>query len=775
MPGALLGLAACWLGWWGQPAGGAPPGAPGPKRPVTDRDVQAAVKKAVAFLHSRQTPGGSFPNRHSKEFEGGAEALAALALLWAGQAPDEAHLRETLRYLNSVQPEQTYTRSLRVMVYSLLADTGRRRMREDVAWLLKHQQRNGGWGYGPDSAMTRLAGNYTDASNSQFALLALREASDAGDAVGVRTWRLAGLFWGSGQNTDGGWGYQGRAGKRSARRADSYGSMTAAAVASCFILAEQLEPPPRRRDDAPRAPGKLLHEERIARGMQWLKKNYDIRKVPGYRWTHEPSQFYYYLFCLARAGDAAGTGTTAGHDPAAEIARALCTGQEKNGSWGKDNSVVDTSLALLCLLKVAAPVVIARLDLDAKQRPAPAADPRDAARIARWLARKFRRPLTWLRVAPGEPVHPARCPLLYANLTGRSDPPKGLEKPLARFVGAGGTCLIQAPDKDAAEKIAQRCTRAIPGSRQADVAPDHPVFSLHFKIAPEHRRGIIGIGDERRTQVFLLAEDLSDAWHRGRFAERAAAFQLAGNLILYAGGDKLPRGRLAPLPVRPAPPKAAPPPVRRTIHLARVKYAGDFLACPQVVQRLDEALTQSLSVTLKELPPADASRPIKRVATVLWLTGSVPARFSRKQQAHLRKYLQAGGTLLIVPASGRRDFHDAARKLLGELLRPEQVRQSAPDSPLLTGRFAGGIGADLRRIRPGGATRPAGAPKLWEARIDDRIAAVLCAGATAGDIEGRPPRPGPPHRGVQARKLALNLILYAATHGEVPAGGAPSN
>ena len=66
---------------------------------------------------------------------------------------------------------------------------------DDVRWLLKEQKRSGGWGYGPRSAMTRLQPDWTDASNSQFAVLALREASDAGLPIRPQSFSRAAGYW----------------------------------------------------------------------------------------------------------------------------------------------------------------------------------------------------------------------------------------------------------------------------------------------------------------------------------------------------------------------------------------------------------------------------------------------------------------------------------------------------------------------------------------------------------------------------------------------------
>ena len=118
-------------------------GAPPTTRPaVTDSAVRRAIARGVRFLYSRQDAQGAFPNRHSREYQAGGEALVALALLWAGESPTRPGLRRALAYLDAHEPGHTYTRSLRAMVCALLGgQTYQRRLAGDVQWLIKHQHR----------------------------------------------------------------------------------------------------------------------------------------------------------------------------------------------------------------------------------------------------------------------------------------------------------------------------------------------------------------------------------------------------------------------------------------------------------------------------------------------------------------------------------------------------------------------------------------------------------------------------------------------------------
>ncbi len=734
---------------------------------MTDKAIRASIDKAITFLYSRQKPDGSIPNRHSGEYVGGGEALAAFALLTAGQSPDDPKLRRTLEYLKTRQPGHTYTRSFRAIVFSRIkGEHYRSVLAGDVKWLVKHQHSNGGWGYGPASAMARLKPEWTDASNSQLALLALREASESGIPVPRDVWMKAESYWRRFRNKDGGWGYQPPIADKPPQRSDSHGSMTAAGVASYFILADKLGHLRERifSHDKRRDGGRLAFPRQIRHGLTWLRKNYKIDKNPRYIWMTMPGQLYYYLFCLQRAGYEAGMPTFVGNDYSEQMCRLLMDRQKPNGAWG--GSIIDTSFALLCMAKASAPIVINRLELG----KTPGTDPRDAANITRWMSRTVGRALAWQQTNSKMPGEFPTETLLYINGgTGKAPVLRNMSEKFKRFIRNGGTCLVQPRlgDKKIAESFQKYFLGLFPDYHRHDIGPDHPVFNLRFRtlgpvgIADEHRPKIIGIGDGCRTRIFILAEDVSGAWHQGRRRKYEHLFALAGNIILYSGGGKVPPGRFAARQKT-----TPPPPAKRFINVARLKYNGDYNVCPLAINRLGDTLAHSLPIGLKELPPADPKKPIAPSITLLWLTGNTPPKFSRAELTNIRKYLDSGGTLLIDPAIGRGDFHAAAGKMLEAMFDKDAIRPLKPDSPIVTGSFAGGVGAEVPKVRltrrAGADTKPA-SPKLSAVVLDKRIAVVLSAYGLTCSVEGNPCVENIGYVTDDARKIAMNVILYAAT------------
>ena len=748
----------------------APATASRPARPFTAAEADACLARAAAWIVAKQDRQGNFYNIHSREYPGGVEALAALALLRAGEAPNSPAVARTAAFLKSLQPQQTYTRALRAMVLANLdGDDARQRLGEDLQWLYKQQNKSGGWGYGAAPAAVRARPDYTDGSNTFLALMALREAWDAGHIVPIGVVRQAEYYWRSFRNDDGGWGYQPKS-VAGAQRTESHGSMTAAAICCFQFFADRLG----SMSGEPDAGG----PDPVAGGLAWLNANFVADRVPKYVWATQPSQQPYYLWILLQAAGAAGLQSLAGQDYAAEAARFLRDTQEPAGSW--NDSVADTALAVLCLAEARAPVVMARLQLGDDAGP----NPRDAANVARWLGQAWGRPMAWQSLpASAAPEALRRHRLLYVNLSRDTGAGAGGDLPqrLAEFVRDGGTCVIQAPPRSGS-RIADALLRTMPHLRRQGLPDNHAVLTRYAKIPPDRLPNVLTLEDSFRTAVFILQQDASTQWQQGRHVDNAHLFDLAGNLVLYANRGPPP----SRLEVRAFP--APAPPVRQKLPVARVRHGGDYAACPAAVGRLGNELARSLSLGLDEQPPVDLDRPPDRRHVLLWLTGSGKFTLTSAQVDNLRQYLAEGGTLLLAPAVGKDEFAKAGRELMDQLFGPGSVVKLRPDSPLLTGALAGGAGANALATAPasapatgsasapaaltapasaGAAAASASAPsadanEFWTGILNGRVAALLCPRGLGASLEGYDDAPNC-YPAEQARRIALNFIVYAAS------------
>ena len=136
--------------------------------------------------------------------EGGITCLCTLALLNAGESPDEqVYLKTALDRVRKLHPKTTYVISLQTMVLCRADQLDRDQdiIAANADWLQETQikagvaDRKGGWSYG-ENAIGPRGTIQGDGSNSQFALLALYEAARAAEKhhlhikIERETWEL---------------------------------------------------------------------------------------------------------------------------------------------------------------------------------------------------------------------------------------------------------------------------------------------------------------------------------------------------------------------------------------------------------------------------------------------------------------------------------------------------------------------------------------------------------------------------------------------------------
>jgi len=751
---------------WARPA----PSSAAPPRPAPPNDAQIsrAIRRGLDYIYSRPRDAGNWQSPYAARYPGGVEALVALTTLEVGEQADKAALREVIDALDRAEIETVYGRSLRAMVYARLpGETYGRRLAADVKWLIDNQQPNGGWGYGPGHPTTQLRRDWTDNSNSQFATMALRRAAGAGANVPPGVWRRCGNYWRAAQNADGGWGFEPQGPPGSRLRPESYGSMTAAGVASLLALCEKVGPTRReggargrRRAESPPDCGA------IARGLEWLAGNYSLTAVPGWVYGRGDEWLYYYLFALVRAGEAAGLRALADRDSFGDLVGGVLAAQRDDGGWPAPLSgepadpTVRACFAVMALARARRPVMINRLSLGDTWET----DCRDAANLAEWFGRRF---VTWQLLSPSEPDWSEALgdsPVLYINERNGAALGESIEAPLREFVRSGGTILVQpfGGDEKFAAQVRSFFARLFPRLTERRLDARHPVFKLHFQIPPDKQPKGTHLSDTLRSRVFILTSDLSGAWHRNDFRRSPEAFEFAANVVLYTR-DKL--GLPGRFSAR-RPPAPAPAPMR-WIDIARVRHRGDWDICPRAAARLTEVLAEALSLGVRQAPPVALDEDVPSEIAMLWITGTVGPGLTGEQVRRLETYVRRGGTVFVDSAMGNRRFFQDVRASLEEAFGPEAVRRLDRSSPLITGRFAGGAGSDIstvRYTRTVAEERPRlRAPELWGIELDGRVAVVLSPYGVICPVEGYPTFGCRGLHGDDARRLAANVLLYAAT------------
>lgn len=202
---------------------------------------------------------------------------------------------------------------------------------------------------------------------------------------------------------------------------------------------------------------------------------------------------------------------------------------------------------------------------------------------------------------------------------------------------------------------------------------------------------------------------------------------------------------------------------RLRLVIGRVRHGGDWDVFPRTEEQWSEALASAFSVGLVRRD-IFAGQDYHSAAVLVRLTGTRLEGFGAPAREALQTYLRRGGMVLIDSARGEEAFFEQARDLLERLFGPGSVTLLPADSPLLTGRFAGGVGNDVSRVRfvaGNSAAAGEGPPALWAAREETgRIVAILSRHSLAIPAEGEPP-PSAGYSPSDASRIALNILLYA--------------
>ena len=280
-------------------------------QPGFEERASASMERGRRALLSTQRGDGAFANNV------GEHALVLLALVHSGADPESASMKRALRPLRR-QAKTNYERAVRLMAIELLKSPSLKETAQgDLEDLVHHQSSSGGWDYG-------AAGERTDNSCTQYALLGLRAAHKLGLQTPRAVWKKALRYLLGQQARDGGVGYT--------RGKEATASMTAGAVSSLAATAARSG----LRDNGSH---RARVDRSIKRATAWLAKRWKPGQGP------HP---YYTLYGLERAMAFSGQDRLGTRDWYREGAAYLLKHQQRDGWWGPKN-IRRTSFALLFL------------------------------------------------------------------------------------------------------------------------------------------------------------------------------------------------------------------------------------------------------------------------------------------------------------------------------------------------------------------------------------------------------------------------------------------
>lgn len=778
-------------------------------RPIAAADLSAevvlrSIEQGQGLLKTQQRPDGSWRAESQPDHIVGITSLGVLALLNSGMTVRDRPVQRGLEFLRRIpsgEPRETYDVSLMIMALAAARDPQRTdfaRVTILAKWLEDSQVTQGkvgAWTYGDRNS---LGGG--DPSNTQFAVLALREAVDFGVQVSPVVWERARDYWETIQSPDGGWGYGGGGG--------STGSMTAAGISSLAIVQHML-----RNDDgvAPDGTPPCCRPEdpypALERGIRWLGDHFAAGHNP-----NNAGWLLYYIYGVERAGRLSGRRFFGDHDWYREGASFLLSIQLRTGSWtgigqyesgDKDTSVVGTSLALLFLSKGLAPVMMSKLKHGPRDPARPAeivgqdwnTHPRDVRNLMehisglpRWPSLLTSQEVDLLKAAELEKNAKGggvdsllQAPILFltgAQALALSPVEVGL---LKEYLAQGGflfacpTC--QAPAFE--ESFRNLLTQILPpGEQELRLLPeDHPVYRSEYLLKANAVQ-LHGAEVGCRTAVMYSKEDLGclwSYWQRHSMPKRnpqliarvERGMQIAINVAAYATGREPPKSLDAP---RKQASEAQLDEIQRgLLQVAQLKHTGQWDAAPHALRRLLLALNETVGVaaTTKpgELLPSDPSLYQYRL---LYMHGRTRFSFAPEEREAIKLHLSRGGMLFADACCGAKPFDKSFRELAAQLY---------PDAPMKLvdikhELFTEAIGFDLKKVRRrtnegGGLNVPLSAtvkdvePTIEGVEVDGRYVILYSKYDLSCALERQSALSCEGYLSEDATKIATNIVLYS--------------
>ncbi|MBI5724017.1 MAG: DUF4159 domain-containing protein [Planctomycetes bacterium] len=667
----------------------------------TAKDVDNAVKRAIDFLWSQQTKDGNWPELDTpnimvgtsdgtvitKYTTPGVAPCVMWALLESGVDIKDHRMQKALNWLARARYDRdwVYNIAARCNVWAEASkqDPQYKKLLNDEVMKLVNGTSDGAYGYWATGEKSR-----PDNSNVQFALLGVWSAALAGAEFKPQFWEIMLKYWFKAQNKDGGWGYYPLTtetfGAAEELRKNSYPHMTVAGLASLFVCVDNMY---RGQFDRCSVPSEVIP---VTNAMNWLEKYTDAAGI---------DTDCYLLFGICRIGMACGFKYIGKIDWYKQGAIQIMKAQKDDGSvkegWS-GNASSSTALALLFLIRGRNPVLFNRLQYDGEWNNRP----RAFASLCRWLSKYLEKSVSWQIVnfkMPPEDWHDA--PILA--ITG-SKKPNFTDKDLAKlrdYVLQGGTIFtnVECNGKAFEDEMKKVYQKLFPKYELAACQPDHPIFSVHYKLLQQPK--IFELTNGVRPLVIHCQTDMPVAWQLDLVATRKDIFEAGSNVAMYLTdkGRLQNRGEI----VWPDKPLFQP---QGEINVARVKYAGNWDPEPLALERFSRILGLDWNIRvniggpaeLADLPAARAGKALTTMPAsvpasapagpldIAFMTGTAAFTLEDRQKEAIKKFVADGGMLVIDAAGGNQAFTDSARAALEEIFGQDSVVRIPAENNLYT-------------------------------------------------------------------------------------------
>ena len=792
----ILAVAATWIGLCFFPLRSTAEG-----QELTAEKVRAAIDNGVRFLKSKQEPDGSW--RGLASHRPGSTGLICLALLNSGVPATDKTIDKALNYLGSVKQGSfdVYFVSLRIMVYSM-ANSARYapEIRRDVNWLIRAQNtsglaNHGGWSY------QSLAMTNGDASNSQFALLALHEARLAGIKIDPVVWRRARQYWlNVFDRQQGGFRYS------TATDVDPEftavkGSMTCAGISSMIIIEENLATEMVGDNLDVRCCRPSMRSESIDRAIAWMADDLHFRVTSNpiyntYRnGVDDNGTKFYYLYGLERAGRLAGLRFFGNHDWYREGAEHLIKIQNA-GSWRaarrvgvESNPQIATAFALLFLAKGRRPIVVGKYRYGKSENWN--RHPKGVHYLTRKIEKAWKRKLNW-QVVDGRTANVndlLETPVLFISGREAIDLSDAQVDALRDYLENGGFIFAEAcqgdgcGDRVAFDQSFRALMKKVLPDSQFDLLPEsHPLWQAHFQLKKiNENRPVLGIQASCRTSVIYVPANLSGVWqlnqpgllekHNDKAREDIDyTTKLGVNVIAYATNREL-KARLERQKVNLDPARTLG---SRILEIPKLDHGGGSDDAPNAWRNILRRLRFDRKIPVK-LEKRMISPRLDQMQNypIIFLHGRNKFSFNDQQRAAIREYLARGGFLFADSICSSSKFTESFRKEMKAIFPQQALQPIGKDERIWDSK--GYSGYDIRQVTLRTPTRNDRGqafrtqrthPVIEGIKIKGRYGVIFSPYDLSCAMENASGSQCKGYNKDDAARIAVNILLYARI--EVP-------
>ncbi len=706
---------------------------------VTWKQVERYIETLKRALLAMQEPDGSLSYPFLPFYRPGMTALAGYALLEAGVPPDDPAIRAMETYCRMSLPDRysVYSASFCVL-FLAKADVQRNRdvLERIAAYLVREQHSNGMWSYSAQGRDRRGISESGDNSNTQFAVLALKVLHDAGIEAPRRVWERVRKHYERTQNSDGGWGYA------DWHRQSSYCAMTAAAVASLWIIREVLE-------------GKKKHCTEVKRdpvfeaGVRYLDEHFSPERSLISQWHT------YFLYAMERAGMITARRYFGGYDwyraGAAELVRRQSVSDPAAAAF-----------ALLFLAKGKTPLLVQKLERPGGDWDN---DHYDLENLTRFYSAATGRKVTWqLARVRGDASDLLEAPVLLISGRLALDLTLMERAALKEYLLNGGS-ILALPASDSAEfdrSFRRLMAEMFPDSPLMPLPKDHVIYRYHFKIPEADRPPIYTISQGCTMNILYVP--------RGRYTCRwttedhsGHAFEMGVNMLMFLAGDQKLKNRVDPVkfvPLAEMKERRNVRPPRGAVVIGQIKHSGQWRPLKHDITNLMRKLRDDAGVTVGLYPePVDAEKDDLYAYPILYITGLYDFRLSDEACKRIREFVERGGFLFGDPACGRKEFDKGFRKFIARVFPGRKLEKIPLDHSIYT------IGYDVRKVDFRPTVRSSlpdlSEPELEGVKVGDRYGVVYSRFNFSCGLDGMPAPVCWGYAPEDSVKIAVNIILYA--------------